>query len=33
MKSQRCYFPPEPDAPRPLTVTIPRRVRFEEIDP
>ena len=33
MKSQRCYFPPKPDAPRPLTVTIPRRVRFEEIDP
>lgn len=33
MRSQRRYFPQEPDAPRPLTVTVPRRVRFEEIDP
>ena len=33
MRSQRCYFSPESDAPRPLTITIPRRVRFEEIDP
>jgi acyl-CoA thioester hydrolase len=33
MRSQRCYFPQEPDAPRPLAATISRRVRFEEIDP
>jgi acyl-CoA thioester hydrolase len=33
MRSQRCYFPQEPDAPRSLAVIIPRRVRFEEIDP
>jgi len=33
MRFQRCYFPQEPDAPRPLTVTISRKVRFEEIDP
>ena len=27
------YFPPEPDAPAPLSVQTTRRVRFEEIDP
>ena len=30
---KEIYFPPEPDAPIPLTVITRRRIRFEELDP
>lgn len=29
---RKPYFPPVPGAPAPLRMTVPRRVRFEEID-
>lgn len=31
--SRKPYFPPVPDGPEPLRVTMHREVRFEEVDP
>ena len=32
-RKRKPYFPPQEDAPPPLTAVVRRRVRFEEVDP